>query len=563
MNKIIATSFAVFTLLGTSLVSAESYYPVSTQYGCVNLSSDLSYQSRGVEVMQLQTFLVSQNFPGGGGWMVTGYFGTATMQAVRNFQQREGLPVSGKVDAATRAAINRVSCGGSYGYTTPYTYPTTPYNYNYSYPTGGLMLNSLSVNTGGPGTLVTINGSGFDYANNTVYFGSTPLANIASYNGTSLTFSVPTYLTGISTGNVQVYVTNTRGTSNSLAFNVVAGGGVTCGVYPYASCGGCSYNYGYGYGYNNYNCQPPVNNIGMPVINYLNPASGGVNTAVSVVGSGFSMSGNTVHFGQGVITNLYSSDGRGLSFTVPAQLSGYGSQTTTLGTYNVSVSNSAGYTSNALPFTVTSLGQGSAPTVSSVNGPTSLSTGVSGLWTIQVTNPSNNYLTTTVTWGDESQYGYAAAAPQTSYVQGTQTLSFTHTYATSGSYTITFTVNNGVGSSNIATATVYVSGSGTSGSVTLSSLNPTYGHVGTQVIITGSGFNLYDNTVRFGVGGTQHVPSVNGTIICYTIPAFISACDTTTGYYCTMVAQQVTPGLYPISVTNTQGTSNTLSFLVQ
>src|SRR3989344_5871162 len=68
---------------------------------CTILTSNLSYGMRNPQVRELQRFLVSLNFPGGGSWMITGYFGPATRQAVRNFQQQSGLAVSGYVDAST------------------------------------------------------------------------------------------------------------------------------------------------------------------------------------------------------------------------------------------------------------------------------------------------------------------------------------------------------------------------------------------------------------------------------------------------------------------------------
>ena len=90
MYKFALLSPALGVLLFASLsfvpaqAGAQAYYP-STQSGCVVLTSDLSFGAKGNEVSKLQQFLVSQNYPGGGNWMVTGYFGNATVTAVRNF----------------------------------------------------------------------------------------------------------------------------------------------------------------------------------------------------------------------------------------------------------------------------------------------------------------------------------------------------------------------------------------------------------------------------------------------------------------------------------------------
>ncbi|MBI5457864.1 IPT/TIG domain-containing protein [Candidatus Kaiserbacteria bacterium] len=601
MNKILASSLVAVVALGANIASAQSYYspyvmpsqPSTYSSGaCVNLVSDLSYGSTGSQVRQLQTFLVSRNYPGGGSWMITGNFRTATLTAVRNFQMEQNLPTTGVADAATRAAIAQVSCGGSaynyntnpYLYSLPnynnnynnnfnynnlncyYTYPYTcnnsynynpynynnynPYNYNYNY---GVSLSSISPVSGERGTTITVYGTNLDYFNNTVYFGSQPVANVPSQNGTSLTVTIPW---GVNPGGVGVYVTNSRGTSNTLTFNVIASYSGCNYPSPFAQgYGGTQYTYG---SYNTTYCPP---NMNAPYITNLSPNSGAVGTIVTVNGSGFSPTGNTVHFGGGVITGISSSNGNTLTFTVPSQLTGPSSQFVTVGTYNVSVSNFAGFTSNSVPFSVTSTGSYGAPTITSVNGPTSLSTGTVGTWTITVNNQNNTYMTTSVRWGDEGTYPNYASSPQTSY-SGTNTLTFTHTYNTPGTYNVVFTVSNNQGQQNTASATVLV-GSGTYGNVTLSYLSPTVGRVGTQVMLQGSGFSAFDNTVHFGIGGTQHVPSYNGTTIYYTIPYSVSPCDVVTyGTFCAQATQMVTPGSYPVYVTNSGGTSQTLNFTV-
>src|SRR3989338_10401961 len=144
---------ALVALLFATAVSAQSYsYPQSyaqgySSYGsygggCITLYADLSYGSRGSEVLKLQQFLVSQNYPGGGSWMMTGYFGNATVQAVRNFQQSAGLSTTGFADGQTRSAIQSRSClpgqGGTIGdgYLQDYfNYSSNVYPYNYSYTT--------------------------------------------------------------------------------------------------------------------------------------------------------------------------------------------------------------------------------------------------------------------------------------------------------------------------------------------------------------------------------------------------------------------------------------------
>lgn len=375
--------------------AAQAYYPLGvgytpygvwtpTSYGtktsvgsCVSIVNDLSRGSRGGEVTALQTFIVNNNFPGTGSWMITGYFGAATEAAVRNFQMQQGLPVTGIVEAYTRNAIQRISCGYTSvspygnvmpGYTAPSYYsPIYTSPYTYSYPS-------------------------------TVYTPPTPPVPY---------YDRPTQCTG---------------------------------------------------GYGNYAGCPT------PVISYLNPSSGPVGTTVTVVGNGFSAQGNTVHFGNGIIANLSSNDGRSVSFVVPSQLVGYGSQAVALGSYPVSVTNAAGYTSPSVPFVVTGYGGSTVvPTITSISGPTSIGRGMQGTWSITLRSDSgyyygdNAYVTTSVRWGDENQYPYGyASATQNILIRDTQSLTFTHVYQYPGTYTITYTVTNSAGQSSTASATVTV-----------------------------------------------------------------------------------------------------------
>lgn len=485
MQKFITSSLIALSLFGAGIASAQTYYPsYGMTYGssysasaCITLTSDLSLGSRGAQVSALQRFLVSQNYPGGGAWMITGYYGQATAQAVRNFQQSRGLAPTGAVDFATRAAINAACFGGS-GYLSSPSYAPNPFSYSsntyattypfntfnnsgfpYAYQYGAPSITSMSQNTGVPGNSVTLYGTGFDAAGNIVYVGAQAVPGIPS-SGTSLTFTVPGSYGYSANQSVELRVSNSRGTSNPMTFTLYPYGS---GFFPYnqyqnqSPCGAYPYSYGScGCGLFGVGCP----NTGVPTISFLSPNSGSVGASVTIFGSGFSSTGNSIRFGSGIIAGLNSSDGRAISFTVPAQLTGFGTQVVTLGTYNVSVTNASGAVSNALPFTVTSV--------------------VSA-----------------------------------------------------------------------------------SGALSLSSLSPTFGRVGTQVVITGGGFNALDNTVHFGVGGTLHVPSFNGgTTIYYTIPYAVSACDLI-GASCAAPTSQVTPGSYSISVSNANGTSNTMSFQVQ
>lgn len=276
MKKSLVCALALF-IAAPGIVEAQAYYSPSYSYsyvytnpylgyqstgqtggyGCTILTNDLSYGSRGSGVSTLQSFLVSQHYPGDGAWMITGYFGRATEQAVRNFQAGRGLLQTGVVDWQTREAIRQASCGGAgYAYTAsayPYYSQQYPYQYNYPYGygyTAPLRLDSLSAQSASAGSSITLYGSGFDSTYNTVHFGSNAASGAGAANGTSLSVVVPNLPSGV----YNIYVTNARGTSNSLSFTSI---GSQYTFYNY----GNNYGYNYGYPYNylpaqagNYGC---------------------------------------------------------------------------------------------------------------------------------------------------------------------------------------------------------------------------------------------------------------------------------------------------------------------
>ena len=97
--------------------------------------------------------------------------------------------------------------------------------------------------------------------------------------------------------------------------------------------------------------------------------------------------------------------------------------------------------------------------------------------------------------------------------------------------------------------------------VSLSSITPTSGKVGSTVTIYGKGF-LATNTVLFGGGPVNNVYSVNGgSKLSFVVPSSVGA-DCKANQACPMYARLITNGTYTVAVRNVNGTSGTLSFIV-
>ena len=96
-----------------------------------------------------------------------------------------------------------------------------------------------------------------------------------------------------------------------------------------------------------------------------------------------------------------------------------------------------------------------APVITGVGGPTSLSAGQAGTWAVSAYDPDGTYLSYSVNWGEGNDI-----APSASDSAGS-TATFQHTYYTTGTYTITFTVADSKGASTQSTVTVSVTGTST------------------------------------------------------------------------------------------------------
>ena len=132
------------------------------------------------------------------------------------------------------------------------------------------------------------------------------------------------------------------------------------------------------------------------------------------------------------------------------------------------------------------------PSITGVDGPTQLSVGQSGSWSIRVTD-SSGYLSYSVRWGDEVSSPLYGGMAEPARISSSGT--FTHTYARVGTYSPIFTVTNRNGQSASASATVVVGGSTTSETF---SASPTSGNAPLTVLFTINGRGDYQ--LDFGDG---------------------------------------------------------------
>jgi hypothetical protein len=99
-----------------------------------------------------------------------------------------------------------------------------------------------------------------------------------------------------------------------------------------------------------------------------------------------------------------------------------------------------------------------APVISGISGPTSLKVGEMGTWTVKATDPLKGILNYQVTWGDEKYaMGLIPAEPSTDAAP--QVSTFTHAYASPGTYSINVTVIASGSRNAQASITVKVSNS--------------------------------------------------------------------------------------------------------
>lgn len=98
------------------------------------------------------------------------------------------------------------------------------------------------------------------------------------------------------------------------------------------------------------------------------------------------------------------------------------------------------------------------PSISGVSGPTSLKIGETGTWVVKASDPENGLLSYYVNWGEF--FGDSAVGAVSPVLLSSQTATFTHSYAVTGTYYPKFRVTDNAGQSNSASLSVVVGGGG-------------------------------------------------------------------------------------------------------
>lgn len=584
---------------------------------CVHLTVGMSFGSKdsttGGQVSDLQFFLSDKGYlrtdP-------TGYFGAATVAAVKEFQGANGITPNGVVGPITRAKISAVSCSQDEPVTLNPTDPLPPsvptignlsvhlsfggrsqsgaavivddttgsqiidplYARTWSWTTTGsasvsarYVISGENCGISGGGSLVeenwqpwlgaNVTGTRFAGTNtrmlNSSYYGCTVLATYKARNTQNQVVSSTVKVVFASSGNV---------TNPPLE--------------PLYYCNGVV---------SHVPCSPA------PTISGVSPSSGPVGTSVTLTGVGFSATGNSVLSDSGylVASNLSAPTGGKLTFTVPQNVSCPSSSTTgisscqaftavTPGTYSIKVVNSLG-SSNLKQFTVTqgtttgnvsitslSPNSGSVGSTVTINGSGFTANGTKvkmnqlpvGTTNSSILNPPVQFVSSSMLIvkiperlnGEASGCGAPYPCDPISML------------VTPGTYQVTVQSVSGV----VSNARPLVITASNQPPVSISSLSVSSASVLSQVGIYGTGFTSTGNKVYLKkVGGSSMLVGTytanmaiesNSQYLSFSVPSVWTPVE----YVCNGSCQQqvLVPGNYQVYVVNTNGTSSPVALTI-
>jgi len=172
--------------------------------------------------------------------------------------------------------------------------------------------------------------------------------------------------------------------------------------------------------------------------------------------------------------------------------------------------------------------------ITSIDGPSTLATSTSGTWTVNVNTSATSTLHYAATWGDEG----SITAMRAMMARTDTSSTFTHTYASAGTYHPTFTVTDDYGHTATKSVTVTV---GATGQLHLDAVAPVSGAVGTSVTVTGTAFADGDTVTVGGVAASSTYN--NDGSITFTVP-------------------QLKTGVYNVRVHDGDTKSNAVTFTV-
>lgn len=96
------------------------------------------------------------------------------------------------------------------------------------------------------------------------------------------------------------------------------------------------------------------------------------------------------------------------------------------------------------------------PVVAGFSGPTTLNVNQTGTWTINASDPENGQLSYRIDWGDSRESPFSALIDLAGAIGFVQTTTFTHAYASAGTYVVSVVVRDNAGQEARTSTTVKV-----------------------------------------------------------------------------------------------------------